>query len=114
MKINGIEIKDGYLLVVETGAKTHNMTVISDSRDLLGCVTPGQDWWDVACFDKNGVFSDSRIVAIYGRTDNRFLLDNSTNNRKLLWKREEKPAAVKMTVAQICEKLGFEVEIIKE
>jgi hypothetical protein len=114
MKINGIEIKDGYLLVVETDGEIHNMTVVHDHSGNLGCVTPEKHWWSAHHFNENGIFGDSEVVAIYGRTYNAYLLDNSTEDRDLLWKREEKPAAVKMTVAQICEKLGFEVEIIKE
>lgn len=114
MKIHGLEIKDGYLLVVKTGDKVHNMTVAHNHDGKLACVTPEQHWWPVDCFDENGVFEDSKIVAIYGRTTNARLLDNSIEKRSLLGKREEGPAVVKMTLAQICEKLGFEVEIVKE
>ena len=112
MKINGIEIKDGYLLVVKTKNEIHNMTVVSSSyRDTLACVTPQKHYWPIDRFDENGVFIDSEVVAIYGRTYPALLLDNSTKDRELLWERKE---AKKMTVSEICKALDYEVEIVKD
>lgn len=108
------EIKDGYLLVVKTRGEIHNMTVVNDSDDELGCVTPNKHYWPVNCFGKNGAYVDSVIIAIYGRTLPAFLLDNSTDHRALLWEREESKKAEKMTVAEICKALGYEVEIVKD
>lgn len=112
MKIHGIEIKDGYLLVVKTKDEVHNMTVVTSKvRDMLGCVTPKRHYWYVDLFNENGVFCDSEIIAIYERTNNSDLLDNSTEGRELLWERKEPK---KMTVAEICKALGYDVEIVKE
>ena len=113
MKIRDIEIKDGYLLVVKTGDEIHNMTVISSmfpNDGDLGCVTPHKHWWPVKNFNEHGVYNDSKVIAIYGRTNNRFLLDNSTEERELLWERKEPK---KMTVAEISAALGHDVEIVK-
>lgn len=111
MKIQGIEIKDGYLLVVKTSGEVHNMTVVSNDEDDLGCVTPSKHWWPLDCFTEDGEYDDSTILAIYGRTHTRGLLNNSTEGRKRLWERKE---VKKMTVAQICAALGYDVEIVKE
>jgi hypothetical protein len=117
MKIQGIEIKDGYLLVVKSSGEVHNMTVANDKDDELGCFTPNEDftrgvhYWPVECFDEKGEYNSHKIIAIYGRTTNRYLLSNSTTERELLWELKEPK---KMTVAEICKALGFEVEIVKD
>ncbi len=62
------------------------------------------------------------IVAVYGYVRNRVpglypghfgshLKSTETRTREELWRRRE---AVKMTLAQVCEKLGYDVEIVKE
>lgn len=62
-----------------------------------------------------------RIDAVYGRTHPKYLLDCSTEGRELLWEREdvaededdEDPTQpVKMTLAEICDALGHNVEIV--
>ena len=116
MKIQNIEIKDGYLLVVKIRGEIYNMTVAHNDDDELGCFTPygnlvGGHYWPVSCFSKNGKYADGELIAIYDRTTNRLLLDNSTEGRKLLWERKEPK---KMTVDEICKALGYEVEIVKE
>ena len=111
MKIQGIEIKDGYLLVVKTKDEIHNMTVVSNSRNELACVTPPKHFWSLARFNEDGLYWDSEVVAIYGRAPSKFMLDNSTTDRDLLWERKE---VKKMTVAEICKELGYDVEIVKE
>lgn len=67
----------------------------------------------------NGLFGShldaADIVEVYGLA--RFNDDASKfgpNYRDLLWRREEKPAAKKMTVKEICGALGYEVEIVKD
>jgi hypothetical protein len=110
-KFKDIKIKAGYLLVVETSGERHNMTVIPDRDDDLGCSTPPQKhWWPIYKFDENGKYFDSQVVAIYGRTTCARLLDNSLEFRELLWERK---GPKKMTVAEICNELGYEVEITK-
>lgn len=114
------EIKAGYLLVVEnerTG-KSWNMTVLPGNRgyfeEELACTDrEGGDYWPIEYFNNKTLTTPTgiRIKAIYGVTSNRFLLDCSTDERDLLWTREE---AKKMTVKEICDALGYDVEIVKE
>lgn len=59
-----------------------------------------------------------RVIEVYGYTAPQFLLDNSTERRELLWRREErKPklevtaVPVKMTLKEIGEALGYPVEV---
>lgn len=55
------------------------------------------------------------VMKVYGLPANRVWageLWTSTASRKLLW--ERKPVVKKMTVAEICDALGYEVEIVKE
>lgn len=117
------DIKAGYLLEVEDGrdGTTFYMTVVPSARvdAVLGCCCPDKHWWPLSCFDEDtlvyrGPAFTATILRVYGRTNNRLLLANTPANRKLLWEREKKPEAVKMTVAEISEKLGYDVEIVKE
>lgn len=115
------EIKAGYLLVVEnerTG-KSCNMTVLPGNRGYfegeLACTDrEGGDYWPIECFNNKTLTTSTgiRIKAIYGVTCNSFLLACSTDERDLLWTREEE--AQKMTVKEICDALGYDVEIVKE
>jgi len=111
-----IEIKAGYLLKVESGEgekEIHYMTVVPTRNRGLGCVTPGEHWWPLSSFNRDGVFEDSEIKAIYGPTYARCLLDNSPEDRELLWEREEETTAVDMTLEEIEKKLGHPVRIVK-
>lgn len=114
------QIKAGYLLVVErtkTGEK-FNMTVVDADLGAmcgLACCSPGvasRHYWPLCRFDANTLsYWGDDIVAVYGLTHPKFLLDNSTEHRELLWERKEPK---KMTVAEICKALGYDVEIVKE
>ena len=135
------DIKAGYLLRVkdEKEDKEFNMTVVPavaynphplavicfDAKPApaghLACCGAG-DFWPINHFtdDLECRNYPAKVIAVYGYTHPKGLLDNSTEDRELLWERkeaeepvEESPAAtVKMTKAEICEKLGFEVEIV--
>lgn len=116
------QIKAGHLLVVKAldSHETFNMTVVPDrygGPDTLGCCCPKKNWWPLSSFDKDtlifkNLFSEIyAIQRVYGPTCNQLLLDNSINDRELLWERKEPK---KMTVAEICKALGYDVEIVKE
>lgn len=110
---NRDDIKAGYLLVAEntvTGEQ-YNMTVLPSTTG-MGCCCPGTWWFPLDEFNKHTlVCGGLKIIEIYDHTSNLRLLDNSTENRKLLWAR---PAEVKkMTVKEICNALGYDVEIVK-
>lgn len=56
------------------------------------------------------------IMEVYAQNNGNFLSGdvlqkNAIKNMNLIWKREEKR---KMTVSEICEELGYDIEIIKE
>ena len=109
------DIKAGYLLVVrDKNGDESNMTVSMDKRGRLGCCTPKKYWCPVDEFNDELDYPAGRdklcIIAVYGPTSNAFLLDNSTENRDLLWKRQE---VKKMTVAEIAKALGYPVEIVE-
>lgn len=134
------DIKAGYLLRVKDieNGDEFNMTVVPASAYEPGPLTllfgvksradgalavcdPGKHWWPVNEFDDDLVANDEyKVQAVYGRTDPKFLLGNSTEERELLWEREsEAPAVeintdpVKMTVAEIAKELGYPVEIVE-
>lgn len=117
------DIKAGYLLKLEKGKKVHYAAVSNGScaegdagRDgSLGFCAENQESYGELCefgVDLINKYNNRlRIVAIYGYTHNRFLLDCSPKDRELLWERKEPK---KMTVAEICKELGYDVEIVKE
>lgn len=118
------DIKAGYLLEVkrDTSAETFYMTVVPskyDEPEELGCCCPDRDWCPLHSFDRDTlafaeVYKALTIVRVYGPSGNRLLLANNPEGRTLLWERKEEPKAVEMTVAEISEKLGYEVKIVKE
>ena len=118
---NRDDIKAGYLLEVKDGrdGSTFYMTVLPSIRDPLGCCCPDAHWWPLSFFSKDkliytGCVFTATIMRVYGLTYNGGLLDNTPENRDLLWMRQEEPKVVEMTVAEISEKLGYEVKIVKE
>lgn len=116
------QIKAGHLLVVKDTERPepYNMTVSVgvvnslSGREGLVCCCPGKEWWPVERFNQEGevvyLGGYARIIAVYGTVAPRQALDNSIEGRKLLWKREPQ----KMTVTEVCEALGYDVEIVKE
>lgn len=55
---------------------------------------------------------DFDIMAVYGHATCIYDVHSvSTDSRKLLWERAEPK---KMTVAEICKELGYDVEIVKD
>ena len=105
----------------DNGNTGPNMLFISPSTDRsYGRV---QDWNPdtLKRINSSGDFTqiqDLDIMRVYGyvRTGypTKFVFSTAipgAHGREKLWERK---TAVKMTVAQICEKLGYEVEIIKE
>lgn len=115
------DIKAGYLLVVKdkkSNAK-FNMTVLNgknymtpvDNNIQLACVSlDGAYYWPLYKFNSNLEYIDIIIEKVYGCTINSQLLKCSTDNRTLLWERKEPK---KMTVQEVCDALGYDVEIVK-
>jgi len=134
------DIKPGYLLRLKDSGKNVNffVTVLPCSaykfQTIIGSIlasaigTPkdgdlalcGDDFYStLGCFDDNltdRILGDLRIDAVYGYTTPSNLLDNDPELRELLWERDaeakEEPEPVKrMTLEEVCEALGYAVEI---
>lgn len=110
------EIKDGYLLEIEEDGKTYYAITAHNEDGKLGwCSKGNKDYCYVYRFTEALVHRSKeglKIRKIYGRTMNKFLFDFSPNNRELLWERKDEPK--KMTVAEVCKELGYDIEIVKE
>ena len=85
------EIKAGYLLKVrKKGGEAFNMTVVpglSYDEETLGVCDPGGHWWALSSFKKELFYAGYEVIAVYGYCHNRYLLANTTEDRKLLWSR---------------------------
>lgn len=110
------EIKDGYLLEIEEDGKTYYaITAHNDDGELGWCSKGSKDYCYVYRFTETLVHRSSehiKIRKIYGRASNRFLFNFSPEHRELLWERKDEPK--KMTVAEVCKELGYDIEIVKE
>lgn len=105
------DIKAGYLLRVkdiESGDE-FNMTVVPTcartsrpfgkllgvkpyEEGTLACCCPDEHWWGLPDFDDELVCDGIRryqVIAVYGYAPPKFLMDNSTEDRDLLWSREK-------------------------
>ena len=109
------DLKPGYVVV----CRNERAYVIceTDSGELYGVRNSGRFVWlngGALTHDLKSQLHTPEwdICAVYGRPIYPgSCLTPATEDRKLLWKRKE---AKKMTVKQICEALGYDVEIVKE
>lgn len=122
------DIKAGYLLVVKNGDKEFNMTVAPVKASTTpifvrliwgNVVTADGDlacygvdhWWPMSLFNNDlETRMGDQVVAVYGYTAPKGILANSTDERELLWERDD---TKRMTVAEIAEALGYPVEIVE-
>lgn len=82
-----------------------------------GVIIVGKDGnWDSAKKKSDVLYKGIHKVEVYGYCGIApNALKFSTDDRPLLWTWEaEKPAPKKMTVAEICKELGYDVEIVKD
>ncbi len=139
------DIKAGYLLRVKDERKNteYNMTVVpatgyepsviyqllfdlkSHPDGHLACCGGGE-FWSLDYFKDNLEFTTGgffcKVIAVYGYAPAKFLLDNSTECRELLWERQEAKAPAeeentpvkKMTVEEISAALGYAVKVLTE
>lgn len=87
------DIKAGYLLKVRNtnNGSEFYMTVVpglSFGEEKLGVCAPGKHWWALDKFGKELRYGRDELREIWGYCHNRFLLDNTTDDRKLLWSRK--------------------------
>lgn len=129
------EIKAGYLLCVEDqeDGRKFNMTVIpAKSPDMspaglmfatmvtgikplapgdLACANPGKDWCPLSRFDDKLEGGSWQVNAVYGYTTVQHSMDNTIEDRRLLWRRYLPKL---LTPAEIEKALGYPVVIIQE
>lgn len=105
------DLKIGYVVKLRNG---NLCMILPNSHDEL-CLSGPDDWKPVSEFWDdltNRLNTDKDVVEVYGRSgSNQHAHKVCTYRRELLWKRSE---AKKMTVAEICKELGYDVEIVKE
>lgn len=127
------DIKAGYLLRVKEidEDREFNMTVVPTTEfephplqvlrmgampradGDLACCNPGKDWWPPSHFDDELTSNDEyQVVAVYGYTPPKFLLDNTTEDRELLWEREQDEAPVEDPKAEDDKPLNCKVVCI--
>lgn len=104
-------LKPGYVCVTRNG---HYLMVLPTEDGLCLCGDdhgPLSGWNSDLTFNPCGT-SKLDIMKVYGLSKYpRFACDRSSDGRKLIWERKE---TKKMTVKEICDALGYDVEIVKE
>lgn len=108
------DLKPGYVIRNRYGDEYMVLPVKDGS---LAFVRSGS-WDPVANYNTNltnrSEYTGLDVMEVYGFPSTALMaldLDPELSGRHLLWKRSE---AKKMTVKEICEALGYDVEIVKE
>ena len=121
------DIKAGYLLRCThlKEGREFNMTVIPCRRNMpifapnsmttkdgdLACCNKGLDWLPLSAFDSNLVHLGTyRIDEVWGCAAPMRLMDNTTDGRERLWKRDD---TKRMTLEEIEKALGHKVKIVQ-
>lgn len=124
------DIKAGYLLRCThlKEGRQFNMTVIPCRRSMplvlafsdtietkegdLACCNKGADWLPLSGFDANLTHASTyRIDEVWGYAAPMRLMDNTTEGRERLWKRDD---TKRMTLAEIEKAMGYKVKIVKD
>lgn len=93
-----VETSDGGFVLLSGECMIYNSSRSYNDELRYGCIALSND-----------------IMRVYGlpkRAENGSVL--STSGRELIWTREEKAAAKKMTVTEVCKALGYDVEIVRD
>lgn len=105
------DLKVGYVVKLRNG----NLCMLLPNSDDELCLSGPSDWKPVSEFREDltsRLNTNKDIMEVYGRSSsNRHAFFVSTDKRARLWQRSE---AKKMTVKEICDALGYEVEIVKD
>lgn len=113
------DLKVGYVVKYRNG----NLRMVMPYAGGLAFTTIDGLWLNIGTelnddlTEKKGIFEGDGILdvmEVYGlNTYGSRTCNISTDDRELLWKREEKPAK-KMTVSEIEKALGYKVEVVAE
>lgn len=113
------DLKVGYIVKLKESTVPH-MVAMNNVGD-MGFVDKDGGWLNLNTYSKELadklpiLGSDWSVMEVYGYS--YFIRDAykfTTDNRKLLWKREEEKPAKKMTVAEIEKILGYKVEVVAD
>lgn len=104
------DIKVDYLLEISNEAEKFLTRVCYDNYGALGVASDGFSL-DLGDFDDTLRFGWYKVTKIYGRSPRWAVHELTAEFRNLLWEREE---SKKMTLAEVCEELGYKVEIVDE
>jgi hypothetical protein len=117
-KFTKADLKVGYVVKYRNG----NLRMVMPYAGGLVLTALDGTWLDIGAglyndlTEKGLFFNDGSldVMEVYGLNKMVYrICEISTDNRELLWKREEKPAK-KMTVAEIEKALGYKVEVIAD
>lgn len=108
------DLKPGYVVKFRNG--NYAMVLLFGTGNLCA-VTACRTWMNIFGEIREDLtskcgYDDCDITEVYGYDEYAYKSrDIDIENRPLLWKRSEPK---KMTVKEICETLGYDVEIVKE
>lgn len=108
------DLKVGQLLVItDKGNNVESLAIVTFNNKDEICISGPSFYCDINDMKQESMESSLGgyvVERVYSRGHNRLAYKLDIGGRTLLWSR---PTAKKMTVAEICEKLGYEVEIVK-
>lgn len=119
------DLKPGYVVEMRDGRKALILPYRDVRKDkdalILAYDSPNSCSWDLvdACLSDDLLWktdSGSKlqdVIRVYGLSNvgGRAISAESVDDRPLLWERKE---SKKMTVAEVCKALGYDVEIVKD
>lgn len=113
--MNKEDLKVGYVVEVKSNNEQFNgLCIVIEGTNGLGI--SGENYYsEISYFNDDltsNIFNSStKITKVYSKTYIRNAYKVSTEDRKLLWEREE---SKEMTIAEIEKELGYKVKVIKE
>lgn len=119
-KFTKADLKVGYVVELRNGSLCMVLPTTDVTAYPSGLCLSGKDWFalnaldaELKCVEPNtSKAADYDVMKVYGFADCTYSASKiGTTSRHFLWARKEPK---KMTVKNICEALGYDVEIVKE
>ena len=103
------KLKAGQVVEVKYSGKRTLCMVTYGYHDEDLALSGDEYFCPIRRFDENlGRGPNCEITKVYGRASNLYAYKLDVKNRELIWSRP----TIKMTLAQIIQELGYEVEIV--